>query len=162
MAGKSKWWQLGRGIREALSESVADGQTIDQTHAKAKELGADISRSSLARHIRALRQKSQEMHTLMLMSKTILVQQQKGKVSAEDSLRVLASLLTAELQQGLIGPDAEFDAKDFAAKCRAVSHLSTVLKNTVNDMTQSGEDIDPEIQEALNYLDKMEHSHDNL
>ena len=97
-----KHWKvktLPQALQDEIDRLVADGRTYDEITAHVKGLGADISRSALARYGKHILRQQQELETASTIARELLEIASDGADLTEIASRLVAAKLLAILLQ---------------------------------------------------------------
>lgn len=128
MVRRSKISFMRAPARRKLDAMLASGATIDATHKEAKDMGEDVSRSSIARRAKLIAKEGKLMREMRMLCGALMSQMEGEGLTPEDSVRFLGSLLAVRLQQHLLQPEENpLNSAVLGEMTRAVRTLGKVF-----------------------------------
>lgn len=149
MARKSSIDRLPRELREAIGRLREDGRTIDQILAHLEQLGGEVSRSALGRHVKTLEAAGERMRQSRAMAEALVTRfgdepddrVQRLNIEMLHGIVFQTLLAQGSSEDGGEGEDEELvlSPKDAKLLSETLRNLSTAQKVEADRMIKARE-----------------------
>ncbi|HVJ53465.1 MAG TPA: DUF3486 family protein [Aliidongia sp.] len=147
--------KLAPELRQAIADLRDQGVTIDEILAKLRELGADVSRSALGRHVKDLDQIADKLRRSREVADVLV--RRLGDAPESKQARVNIELMHAVIMDLFVGDDGtpvQLDPESVMLLSRSIASLASASKTDADLVIKVRREIAAEQKAKLDAMDR--------